>query len=130
MITNEKILKALKSAITRLEDSITALNMGDENSLADNVWHVAAELEYALFLFSVTLQTEYDKSGWRSNPEPKKIEIGQLLAVVQGLLDEAEKATANERLLDAYRSTYTARRYMLRVQQDFAKKKREALKRK
>jgi hypothetical protein len=130
MKANEKILGALKSAIDYLENSISALNKGDENSLADNLWHVAAELEYALFLFSLTIQTEHDKLELKQNPEPKKNEIGQLLAEVQSFLDEAEKSMAKERLLEAYKSAYTARQYVFRIQQDLAKKKREALKRK
>lgn len=128
MAINEKISKSLKSAITYLENSIIALNKGDENYLADNVWHVAAELEYTLFLFSLTLQTECDKSGWKPNPEPKKFEIGQTLALVQDLLDKAEKSMVNEEFLDVYRNAYVARHYVFKIQEDFARKKREVLK--
>ena len=127
MATNEKIWKALKSAMTYLENSILALNKGDENSLANSVWHVAAELEYMLFLFSLTLQSECDKSGWKPNPEPKKFETGQTLAVVQDLLDEAEKSMVNEKLLDVYKNVYVARYYVFKIQEEFARKKREVL---
>jgi len=130
MAANKKILKALKSTITHLENSIHALNRKDENSLAESIWHVAAELEYTLFLFSVTFQDEIDKSKWKLNPKLKKLEVGSTLVTAQDLLNEAEKYMSNKKLLDAYKNAYIARHYILKVQKDFAKKKREALKKK
>ena len=130
MTTNRKILKALKSAITYLDKSILAMDKKDDNLLTDSVWHAAAELEYALFLFSMTAQNEIDKSKWKLNPKLKKAEVGPTLVMVQDLLNEAEKCIENEKLLDAYKSVYIARSYMLKVQKDFAKMKREALKKK
>jgi len=107
-----------------------AVDKKDDDLLTDSVWHAAAELEYALFLFSMTVQNEIDKSKWKLNPKLKKVEVGPTLVTVQDLLNEAEKCTENEKLLDAYKSAYIARNYMLKVQKDFAKKKREALKKK
>ncbi len=130
MAANEKISKALKSAMAYLENSMLALNKKDENSLMDSVWHVAAELEYALFLFSITFQGESDRSKWKLNPKLKKVEVGPALIAVQNLLDEAENCMADGKLLDAYKSAYIARHYILKVQGDFAKKKREAFKKK
>jgi hypothetical protein len=49
---------------------------------------------------------------------------------VGNLLNEAERFVVNERLLDAYKSAYIARHYILKVQEDLAKKKREMLKKK
>ena len=130
MATNKKILKALKSAITYVDNSMPAMDKKDENSLADSIWHVAAELEYVLFLFSITVRDKVDKSKWKLNPKLKKVELGPTLVTVQDLLNEAEKCTKNEKLLDAYKSAYIARHYILKVQKEFARKKREALKKK
>ena len=130
MTTNRKMLKALKSAITYLDSSIVAMDKKDDNLLTNSVWHAAAELEYALFLFSMTVQNEIDKSKWKLNPKLKKVEVGPTLVTVQDLLNEAEKCIKNEKLLDAYKSAYIARHYILKVQKDFAKKKREAFKKK
>lgn len=130
MATNEKISKALKSAITHLDNSMLIINRKkDDSLLEDSVWHVAAELEYALFLFSITVQNEIDKSKWKLNPKLKKVEVGPTLVSVQDLLNDAEKCMTSE-LSDAYKSAYIARHYVLKVQKDFAKKKREALKKK
>jgi len=130
MAADEKILKALKSAITHLGNSMLTIDKKEDNSLADSVWHVAAELEYALFLFSITVQNEVDKSKWKVNPKLKKVEVGPTLVAVQDLLNEAEKCMTSEKLSDAYKSAYIARHYVLKVQKDFAKKKREAFKKK
>ena len=126
MAINEKILNGLKSATTHLENSMLALNKKDEDLFAGSLWHVAAELEYTLFLFSITSQNERDLSKWRPNHEPK-IETGSILMEVQNLLNEAEKFVTNEKLLDAYKSAYIARHYVLKVQEDLAKKKRKVL---
>ena len=129
MAINEKISKGLKSATTHLENSMLALNKKDEIPFADSIWHVAAELEYTLFLFSITFPNESDLSKWKPNPELKS-ETGSMLVDVGDLLDEAERFVVNERLLDAYKSTYIAKHYILKIQEDLDKKKREMLKKK
>lgn len=130
MTTNEKILESLKSAVTYLGNSMLALNKKDENSFSYNIWHVAAELEYALFMFSITFQNESSRFEWKPNPELKKTETDSVLFTVQNLINESEKCVTDGKLFDAYKSVYIARRYVLRVQEDLAKKKREALKKK
>lgn len=126
MTADEKILKALKTARTHLQNSIVALNKKDESAFVESLWHVGAELEYALFLFSVTSQNESTTSKWKTNPELKKDE--PVLRDVQNLLNEAETHMTKEKLLDSYKSAYTAKQYLIKVQDDLAKKKREALK--
>jgi hypothetical protein len=130
MAINEKLSNALKSAAVYLENAILALDKKDENSFADSLWHVAAELEYALFLFSITFPDESNLLSWKRNRELGKIETGSMLAEVKNLLDEAERFVVKERLLDAYKSACVARHYVLKVQEDLAKKKREMLKKK
>jgi hypothetical protein len=130
MAADRKILKALKSAISYLDNSMPALDRKDEDSLANSIWHVAAELEYALFLFSITFEVGVDKSKWKLNPKLKKTELGPTLVTVRDLLNDAEKCMQSEKLLDAYKNAYIARHYILKVQKEFAKKKREALKKK
>jgi hypothetical protein len=122
MAINGKISNALKSAAAYLENSISALNKKDESSFADSLWHVAAELEYALFLFSITFPDESNLSSWKRNPK-LKIETGSTLAEVKNLLNKAERFVVEERLLDAYKSAYVARHYVLKTQEDLAKKK-------
>ena len=129
MAINEKVSNALKSAVAHLENSISALNKNDENLFANSLWHVAAELEYALFLFSIMFPDENSLSSWKRKSE-LKIEVGSMLVEVKNLLNEAKKFVLDGRLLDAYRSAYIARHYMLKVQEDLAKKKHAMLKKK
>ncbi|MCD6446296.1 hypothetical protein J7L49_05880 [Candidatus Bathyarchaeota archaeon] len=130
MTANEKILKSLKSAMNYLESSVAALNKKDENLIADSIWHVAAELEYALFLFSIMFQDDVDKSKWKFNSKPQLIELDWTIKRVKELLSNAEKLATSKNFLEAYKEAYIARRYILEVQKSFAKKKREELKKK
>ncbi|MBS7636354.1 hypothetical protein KEJ37_03270 [Candidatus Bathyarchaeota archaeon] len=126
MATNHKILKALESAANYLEKSASALGSGDENSFTKHFWHVAAELEYALFMFSLIFQEEnIDKSKWKPNPDVKKDNINGVLTEVYSLLDNAKKSLTSGKLLDAYKGVYLARHRVFAVEENLAKKKRE-----
>ncbi|MEM3770054.1 MAG: hypothetical protein QXZ51_03665 [Candidatus Bathyarchaeia archaeon] len=129
MAYNDKILNALESATNYLEKSLSALNNGDENSFSKHFWHVAAELEYALFMFSLIFQEEnVDKSRWKPNPDVKKDDFHNVLAEVRSLLDNAKKFLAGSKFLDAYKGVYVARHCVFAVEENLAKKKRERLK--
>lgn len=121
MTVKEKTLKALESATRYLEGSISTLGK-DDKAFADSFWHVAAELEYALFLFSMMFKDEFDTSKWKPNPEAKKLEANEMLKAVRELLDKSKKALIKEELMDAYKCAYTARHYVFRIQDDFTRK--------
>jgi len=129
MASNDKVLRALESATSYLEKSVLALKSGNENSFTENFWHVAAELEYALFMFSLFFkEEEIDKSKWKPNPEIKRDSVNDVLAEVRSLLDNAKKFLAGSKVLDAYKSVYVARHCVFAVEEILAKRKRERLK--
>jgi hypothetical protein len=128
MASNDKVLRALESATSYLEKSISALKSGNENSFTEHFWHVAAELEYALFMFSLIFKEEIDKSKWKPNPEMKRDNVNDVLAEVRSLLDNAKKFLASGKVLNAYKSVYVARHCVFAVEENLAKKKRERLK--
>ncbi|MEM2947601.1 MAG: hypothetical protein QXN96_05135 [Candidatus Bathyarchaeia archaeon] len=129
MASNDKILKALESAANYLEKSISALSSEDENSFKEHFWHVAAELEYALFMFSLTFQEENtDKSKWKPNPDVKKDDVHNVLAKVRSMLDNAKRLLISGKFLDAYKDVYVARHCVFAVEEIFAKKKHERFK--
>ncbi|MGB9683958.1 MAG: hypothetical protein ACPL1Z_03395 [Candidatus Bathyarchaeales archaeon] len=130
MIANDKILKALESALNHLKLSTSALKSRDENAFSNSVWHIAAELEYALFLFSLTFGNKHDTLKVKLNPEPKNLQFDNVMAEVENLLEEAKKLISSRNLLDAYKSAYMARHRVFKVQEILAKKKREMLKKK
>jgi hypothetical protein len=130
MMINDKVLNALTSASAHLENSILALNKRDESSCADSLWHVAAELEYALFLLSITSPDKGNSLSWKQKSQPKETETDLMLTEAKKLLNEARTLVVSEGLLDAYKSAYSAKCYVLKLQEGFAKKKREALRKK
>lgn len=129
MVSNDKILKALESATNYLEKSISSLSKGDKSSFEKYFWHVAAELEYALFMLSLTFQEEnLDKSKLKSNPDIKSYDAYNVLVEIHELLDNAKRLLSNCELLDAYKSVYAARHNVFAVNEFFAKKRRGRLK--
>lgn len=126
MASNDKILKALESATSYLEKSISALGSEDDNSFAEHFWHVAAELEYALFMFSLIFQEEnIVKSKWKPNPDVKKDDVNVVLAEIRGLIGDAKRLLASGKMLEAYEGVYAARRCVFAVEESLARKKRE-----
>lgn len=130
MSAEEKISKSLKSAVTHFEQSMAALSKKDDNAFSASVWRTAAELEYALFLFSLMFQDEGDTSKWKLKPQIKKLETNQILNAAQSFLNDADQDMASKKLSEAYKNAYTARNYILKVQEDLVKKRRQALKKK
>lgn len=122
MTLTEKVLKALESAEGHLENSLSASNK-DEKNFMDGIWHVAAELEYALFLFSLMSDSKYDVAKLNLNPESKKIGADEIAAKVMELLRESKRALISKDLINAYKYAYIARQYVFKIQEDFTKKK-------
>jgi len=121
---HEKMVSAIKSAITKLENSMKALVNRDEKGTLNHIWHAAADTEYALFLFSIMHQEESEDSSWKSSFHVKQVEIGPNLALAQELLEEAIKNIEADELNDAYKKTWMAQRYILEAQQIFEKRRR------
>ena len=124
MSFQDKILNALKTAKNYLENSMTAKTKNNEELFRNAIWHAAAELEYALFFFSMIFENESQRQKWKANPKLKKADLNSMLNKTQELLSEAEKLVG-ENMLEAYKNAYLARHYMLKIQGDIAKKKRE-----
>lgn len=134
-MTKSKLLKALESAMTHLNNSLDALDEESRNPLEESVWHVGAELEYALFLFSMLVGDETNRSKWKINPKLKKAELKPTLMEVQNLLKKSKRHVRNMRertgeLSEAYKNASIARDYVLGIQKRFSKERREALKNK
>jgi hypothetical protein len=126
MATNDKILKALETALNRLDEAISALKSINENAFSNGVWHVAAELEYALFLFSLAVGSENSMPVAKPNPEIKNMQMDNIVLKVKELVGEAQKSIMDGHLLNAYRSAYLARHFIFKVQESLNKKKHEA----
>jgi tRNA G37 N-methylase Trm5 len=127
MSMNRKILTAITSALNYLESSMGALSNKDEDSFAKGVWHVVAELEYALFLFSIVLQNSVAPKP-KADPNLKNAEVNQIIADANQFLKDAETLVKDGKLLEAHENVRSARNYILKVQEALSKRKREASK--
>ncbi|TEU05136.1 hypothetical protein E3I90_04965 [Candidatus Bathyarchaeota archaeon] len=121
----EKIIESIASAVNHLEGSMKALAKKDEKNLVNLVWRAGADLEYALFLFSLMHQNESESSSWKIDSHSKQVEISSILSSVQNLLREAKDNMKAGELFDAHKKTWTARGYLLRVHDTFEKKRKE-----
>jgi len=114
-----KVSEALKNAVSYLEDAIKARIDGDDDTLKNKVWHAAAEVEYAVFLLSLTQESENEP--WKNGiKQPANLNIGSALAMAQENLLEAERKLENNQA-EAYRFAWIARGLMLTVQDGMEK---------
>lgn len=109
----KKIAGAIMSAINFLEDSMKALVEKDERGVMSSVWEAAAELEYALFLFSLIQQEE--RSSWKLDLPSKEVEVGPTLVSAQDLLKEVKKGIDVGDFGKAHKKTWMARGHLLEV---------------
>jgi len=111
----EKAIRAISSAISNLEDSAKALVEKNEENLLGHVWQAAADSEYALFLFSFMQPEGFESSSWKSSFHLKNVEIGPAIVLAQDLLQEAKKSIEKNELHEAYKKTWMARGYLLKI---------------
>jgi len=114
MKQQKSIIEALTSAVGYLESSMKALVNKDEKKVIASVWKAAADLEYANFLFSIT-QDKPKSSSWKLDLRSKQVEIGPLLVSAQDLIKEAKSDLDADELPKAYKKTWMARGYLLKV---------------
>ncbi len=120
----EKLTKAITSAIGCLQDSMKVVSKRDAKDLSSLVWRAAADLEYALFLFSITHQGESESSSWTLRLRSKDVEVGSVLASTRDLLEEAKSSLKAGDLREAHKKTWMARGYLLKLHNFFEKKKK------
>ena len=129
MSFHNKILNALKTAKNFLE-TLDAKTKKNAEAFRNAIWRVAAELEYALFFFSIMFQNENQVQKWKVNPKSKGADLNFMLKEAQKLLSEAEKSAVNGGMLEAYKNAYIARHYVLKIQGELDKEKSKGSKKK
>jgi hypothetical protein len=113
MKQQKNITEALTSAISHLENTMKALVKKDEKKVLTSVWKSAADLEYANFLFSIPREKQKSHS-WKLHMHSKQVEIEPLLVSAHDLIKEA-KSKMDTDGLEAYKKTWMARGYLLKV---------------
>lgn len=109
-----KIIEAIASSMNHLEDSLKFNTNKDKEGVMASIWQAAADLEYANFLFSIT-QDDIRNRSWKLDLRSKQVEIGPLLISTRGLLEEAKNVLDAGKILEAYKKTWMARGYLLKV---------------
>ncbi|NIP67459.1 hypothetical protein GWN63_05310 [Candidatus Bathyarchaeota archaeon] len=120
----KKLTKAIASAIEYLEASMKVASKGNDQEVSRPIWGAAADLEYALFLFSI-LQEESASSSWKLKSPSKDFEIHSFLTSARDLLTEAKTEIEQEELDEAHKKTWMARGYLLKLHNFFEKKQRK-----
>ena len=107
-----KIRDALQLAEAQLREAIRACTDGCDEVMADAVWRSASEMEYLLFLLSLTRGEKDDP--WKKRRIPRAKTIVESLRHAEEYLTEA---IANAEKPDAvYRLVWQARSHALLVQ--------------
>ena len=122
-MAQEKLSKALSSAISYLENTIEARNKADEKSELKIVWQAAADLEYALFLLTI-LNNELEDASWKAGFHFNKVEVTPALKYAKNLLQQSKDNSEAKDFLEAYKKAWVARGHLLKVQEIFNKKRR------
>jgi len=120
----EKIVRSIASAVEHLEKSMEALVKKDSGGMESSVWRAAADVEYALFLFSLTQGEEPESSSWRPDLPPRQAETGPVLMLAQDLLKEAKGNIDAGDLREARKKTWAARGHLLKARELIEKRRR------
>lgn len=118
----EKAVKALVSCEVHLGKSISALDSSSEEF--DNlIWHAAAELEYALFLFSLKGSEDDVTLIGKAESRYRSDSTAERLDTVQTLIAQSKKSIDAGDWLRAHKCAYDGSNILLRIQRERAKKK-------
>ncbi len=120
--SRDKIVKAMESAVNYLESSVKAFVDKDERKVSDLVWHAAADVEYALFLLSLSYQLE-EGTLQRLDPSMKNGEVGSTLVLARDMLLEA-KSDMGTNSCEAHKKTRMTREALLMIQKSLDKERR------
>jgi hypothetical protein len=90
-------------------------------------WRAAAELEYALFLFSLKYTDQDVTSGWKTESHNRSDSPAKLLKTVQTSVAKSKESVFSGNWLKAYEHAFTARQLLLRIQREYARKKHAGL---
>ena len=124
MALEKKVTKAILSTMKHLENSKKSIAENNRDALENQIWKASAELEYALFLFSILRQNEEQNHSWKGNLKSKGLEFAPVIASTQELLKKAQTDFENGNLPEAHKNIWLARGHLLKVQ-NFLEKKRQ-----
>jgi len=123
-VDREKILSAISSAISYLENSSELSSNKEEVETYDTVWRASSDVEYCLFLLSLFHSNEAESFSLKHKSSSKQMEIQPALTSALNMLKEAKSSVENDDLTKAHEKTWKARSYLFKVQETFEKERK------
>lgn len=121
---HEKIINALISAKNHLEKSMEALVNKDEEGLLGSVWVASSDIEYVIFLLSLTRPDEFGNPSRKPGLSSKQGEIGPMLVLAQDLVEEAKSSIDVGDLREAEKKAGVALDCLIKLRETFEKKRK------
>ena len=122
-MNRERILSALTSAISNLENSIVLASNKKEEEISDVVWQACADVEYSLFLLSLLRSEETERFALSRRFSSKQKEMPALSSALDMLI-EARGNVENGALVVAQEDAWRARNYLFSVQEILEKSRK------
>ena len=122
----KKLIKAIESAISNLENSIKSIVNGDTDSIFSCVWGATAETEYALFLFALLCKKEFEESSWKFSFNQKTDGVTSIINALN-LLKESKKCIGANNSINAYKKAWVARNHLINVHDFFERAPRSEI---
>ena len=114
MIRDKRLAELLLQATNNLKKAVKAKMKGDYRLLSEKVWEIGADLEYLLFIISLSRENSNDL--WKENVKTTRtVDIDYELTTIQSLLKEAS-SSLEVNLEECYMKMWFARGCTLRVQ--------------
>lgn len=120
----EKILSAITSAISNLENSIMLISNKNEEEFSSAVWQASADVEYSLFLLSLLRSEETERFSLKRKSTSKQMEMQPAISSALDILMEARGNVENGDLAVAHENAWKARNYLYSVQKIFEKSRK------
>lgn len=116
--SEEEVINLSKKAIAALKVAKDKCLKGEKKELDEIIWEAAFDVEYCLFLMSV--KRDNDEDRWKIKINENKISI--LISTAQNYLKTAMKIIESNND-EAYKKTWYARSYLLKIQKKLEKKR-------
>jgi hypothetical protein len=123
-MNREKILSAITSAISHLKNSMKLFSNKNQEETFNMAWRASSDVEYCLFLLSLLHPGAVESFSLKRKSMSKQMETQQALISALNMLKEAKSNIESNDSAEAHKKTWQARIYLLKVQENFEKKRK------
>jgi len=120
-MTEEKAFAAVKTALTHIEEAVTAYSQEDLEKAKMKVWDASSEVEYALFLLELN-HTETEGTEKKESPK-KEVDFQTYILKAQELLKTLLRDSQFKKLEELLPTLREARRSLIALQERIERNK-------